>query len=68
METPYIEMVSPSNPPQIFKLFLASGNFQKIKSVVKVRKSGSIKTVTWVDFIGEAVPIAIKISLEGQTK
>ena len=68
METPYIEMVSPSNPPQKFKLFLASGNFQKIKSVVKVRKSGSIKTVTWVDFVGEVVPLAIKISLEGQTK
>jgi len=68
METPYIEMVSPSNPPQKFKLFLASGNFQKIKSVVKVRKSGSIKTVTWVDFVGEVVPVSIKISLEGQTK
>ena len=60
---PFIEMVSPSDPPQKFKMYFKSGNFQSIKSVVRVRKSGSRKTVSRIEFIGEANPIVIRVSL-----
>ena len=60
---PFIEMVSPSDPPQKFKMYFKSGNFQSIKSVVRVRKSGSRKTVSRIEFIGEANPIVIQVSL-----
>jgi len=67
-QTPFIEMVSPSDPPQKFKMYFKSGNIQSIKSVVKVRKSGSRKTVTRIEFIGEANPIAIHISLDEHSR
>ena len=63
-QTPFIEMVSPSNPSQKFKMYFKSGNVKSIKSVVKVRKSGSRKTVTRIDFIGEINPIAVHVSLD----
>ena len=62
-QTPFIEMVSPSDPSQNFKMYFKSGNVKSIKSVVKVRKSGSRKTVTRIDFIGEINPIAVHVSL-----
>ena len=62
-QTPFIEMVSPSDPSQKFKMYFKSGNVKSIKSVVKVRKSGSRKTVTRIDFIGEINPIAVHVSL-----
>ena len=62
-QTPFIEMVSPSEPSQKFKMYFKSGNVKSIKSVVKVRKSGSRKTVTRIDFIGEINPIAVHVSL-----
>ena len=63
-QTPFIEMVSPSDPSQKFKLYFKSGDVKSIKSVVKVRKSGSRKTVTRIDFIGEINPIAVHVSLD----
>ena len=63
-QTPFIEMVSPSDPSQKFKMYFKSGNVKSIKSVVKVRKSGSRKTVTRIDFIGEINPIAVHVSLD----
>ena len=63
-QTPFIEMVSPSDPSQKFKLYFKSGDVKSIKSVVKVRKSGSRKTVTRIDFIGEINPIAVRVSLD----
>jgi hypothetical protein len=62
-QTPFIEMVSPSDPSQKFKMYFKSGDVKLIKSVVKVRKSGSRKTVTRIDFIGEINPIAVHVSL-----
>ena len=62
-QTPFIEMVSPSDPSQKFKMYFKSGKVKSIKSVVKVRKSGSRKTVTRIDFIGEINPIAVHVSL-----
>ncbi len=62
-QTPFIEMVSPSDPSQKFKMYFKSGNVKSIKSVVKVRKSGSRKTVPRIDFIGEINPIAVHVSL-----
>jgi hypothetical protein len=63
-QTPFIEMVSPSDPSQKFKMYFKSGDVKSIKSVVKVRKNGSRKTVTRIDFIGEINPIAVRVSLE----
>ena len=63
-QTPFIEMVSPSDPSQKFKMYFKSGNVKSIKSVVKIRKSGSRKTVTRIDFIGEVNPIAVYVSLD----
>ena len=63
-QTPFIEMVSPSDPSQKFKMYFKSGNVKSIKSVVKVRKSGSRKTVTRIDFIGEINPIVVHVSLD----
>jgi len=63
-QTPFIEMVSPSDPSQKFKMYFKSGNVKSIKSVVKIRKSGSRKTVTRIDFIGEINPIAVHVSLD----
>ena len=63
-QTPFIEMVSPSDPSQKFKMYFKSGNVKSIKSVVKVRKSGSRKTVTRIDFIGDINPIAVHVSLD----
>jgi hypothetical protein len=63
-QTPFIEMVSPSDPSQKFKMYFKSGKVKSIKSVVKIRKSGSRKTVTRIDFIGEVNPIAVYVSLD----
>ena len=63
-QTPFIEMVSPSDPSQKFKMYFKSGNVKSIKSVIKIRKSGSRKTVTRIDFIGEVNPIAVYVSLD----
>ena len=45
-------------------MYFKSGNVKSIKSVVKVRKSGSRKTVTRIDFIGDINPIAVHVSLD----
>ena len=62
-QTPFIEMVSPSDPSQKFKMYFKSGKVKSIKSVVKVRKSGSRKTVTRINFIGDINPISVHVSL-----
>ncbi|MCH2390273.1 MAG: hypothetical protein MK234_06290, partial [Nitrospinales bacterium] len=46
------------------KMYFKSGNVKKIKRVVKIRKSGSRKTVPRIDFIGEINPIAVHVSLD----